>query len=74
MRSRVQGMKKEFVDKKQRQTSKNLERVWVNVMKIMYCRRENSTMKNRRKNGYNNYTNRKMEDTLDVNVLEDVSI
>lgn len=35
MRSRVQGMKKEFVDEKQRQISKTLEKAWVNVMKIM---------------------------------------
>lgn len=54
VRSRVQGMKKEFVDEKQRQISKTLEKAWVNVMKIMYCRKEKSTMKNGRKNGYSN--------------------
>jgi len=49
--------------------------MWVNVMKIMYNRGENGTVKNRRKmDTMVCFRNRKMEGTLTLNFLKDFSI
>lgn len=49
--------------------------MWVNVMKIMYNRGENGTVKNRRKmDTMLHFRNRKMEGTLVLNFLKDFSI
>lgn len=48
--------------------------MWVNVMKIMYNRGENGTVKNRSMDLMMHFQNRKVEGTLTFNFLKDFSI